>query len=325
MLFSFPFVCYNREGVCLLMSNIAGKDRKKRVQRLKKLIIYGIVAAILLPTVLSIYLGIRLHQTKVQVAELQQELWKASQQAAVSDKSENGTDEVIFQTEEESIRAWENMERPLQQTDKKQNGIRKVYLTFDDGPSTYTGEILDILKEYDVKATFFVVGKGKKSYESLYRRIVEEGHTLGMHSYSHVYADIYDSKEAFVKDVNALQDYLHEVTGIYPEVYRFPGGSSNRASKVPIEELKAYLDEIGVQWYDWNISSGDATAKLDKDQIVTNCVSGLEGYREAVILMHDAANKHSTVEALPEIIEAILDMEDTVIVPITSDTVPIQH
>lgn len=310
------------------MSNRAGKDRKKRVQILKKLILYGILAAILLPTALSIYLGIRTHQLKAQVVSLQQELQNAGQKAQAAQPvgaADGKTADVIFQTEEESIRAWENMERPMQPDDGRQSGIRKVYLTFDDGPSTYTGEILDILKEYDVKATFFVVGKGKKPYEALYRRIVEEGHTLGMHSYSHVYADIYESKEAFVKDVNALQDYLHEVTGIYPEIYRFPGGSSNRAGKVPITELEAYLDEIGVQWYDWNISSGDATARLDKAQIVSNCVSDLEGYRTAVILMHDAANKHSTVEALPEIIETILAMEDTVIVPITSDTVPIQH
>ncbi|MDE6608589.1 MAG: polysaccharide deacetylase family protein [Lachnospiraceae bacterium] len=73
--------------------------------------------------------------------------------------------------------------------------MRKVYLTFDDGPSVYTGEILDILKEYDVKATFFVVGKEGEKYEELYKRIVEEGHTLGMHSYSHKYSEIYETEQ----------------------------------------------------------------------------------------------------------------------------------
>lgn len=310
------------------MPHITSKDRKKRVQRLKKLIVYTVLAAVLLPTVLCIYFGVRVFQLKGQVSGLQQELENLYQQQAVAvvpEPESGSTEGAVILTEEDSIRAWENQEKTMTKTDTAQSGIRKVYLTFDDGPSAYTGEILDILKEYNVKATFFVVGEGKKRYEALYRRIVEEGHTLGMHSYSHVYEDIYSSKEAFVKDVNALQDYLHEVTGVYPEVYRFPGGSSNRAGSVDMQELKTYLNEIGVRWYDWNISSGDATARLGKEQIIQNCVAELEDYRTAVILMHDAADKKSTVEALPEIIEAILEMDDTVIVPITSDTIPIQH
>lgn len=233
--------------------------------------------------------------------------------------------EAVELTEEDSIRAWEEQADSTPASKPSANGIRKVYLTFDDGPSIYTDEILDILKEYNVKATFFVVAEGKESYEDAYRRILEEGHTLGMHSYSHVYREIYQSKEAFIQDVNKLQDYLHEVTGEYPDFYRFPGGSSNRVSTVNMQELEGYLNEIDVTWYDWNISSGDATGHLGKDQIVRNCTAYLSGYDEAVILLHDAGDKRSTVQALPEIIEKILAMEDTVIAPITEDTVPIQH
>ncbi len=181
------------------------------------------------------------------------------------------------------------------------------------------------MKEYDVKATFFVVGEGKEPYEEACRRIVEEGHTLGMHSYSHVYEEIYASKEAFIWDVNVLQDYLYQVTGVHPEIYRFPGGSSNHVSTVEMQELKDYLSEIGIVWYDWNISSGDATGHLSQEEILKNCTSNLENYKEAVILMHDAADKKTTVQALPGIIEAILEMEDTVIVPITKETIPVQH
>ncbi len=306
------------------MSEINVKDRKKRVQRLKKLIIYSILTAIALPSILCCYLTVRVFQLKGQISDLQQELHEQAGSPVVSETAD-AEEEAVILTEEDSIRAWENLEKETTKTEPVQSGIRKVYLTFDDGPSTYTDEILDILKEYDVKATFFVVGEGKAAYKDMYRRIVEEGHTLGMHSYSHVYEDIYSSKEAFVKDVNALQDYLHEMTDVYPEVYRFPGGSSNRAGSVDMEELKSYLNEIGVSWHDWNISSGDATARLDKEQIVQNCVADLEWYRTAVILMHDASDKESTVEALPEIIETILEMDDTVIVPITADTMPIQH
>ena len=153
-----------------------------------------------------------------------------------------------------------------------------------------------------------------------------EGHTLGMHSYSHVYQDIYSSKEAFIGDINKLQEYLHEVTGVYPQIYRFPGGSGNHAGTVDMQELTDYLAEIDVTYYDWNVSSGDATGKkISSDQIIANCTDNLENYRTAVILLHDAADKKSTVEALPGLIEKILSFPDTVIVPITDDIVPVQQ
>lgn len=309
------------------MSEMSVIDRKKRVRRLKKLIIYGVLTAIFLPLLLCGYLAVRVISLKGQVAELSRELSAYTEQAQISetDAGTEPAEKEAFLTEEDSIRAWENQEKEQTAEKPANSGIRKVYLTFDDGPSMYTDEILDILKEYHVKATFFVVGEGKSAYRDMYRRIAEEGHTLGMHSYSHVYQEIYRSKEAFVKDVNELQDYLYELTDTYPEVYRFPGGSSNRAGSVDMQELKAYLDELGISWYDWNVSSGDATGRLSKEQIVSNCVSNLENYHTAVILMHDAADKKTTVEALPEIIETILAMEDTVLVPITPDTVPIQH
>lgn len=311
------------------MSDITNRNRKKRVRLLKRMILGCFMAMVLIPTAASIYLGIRVHCLKAQVESLQQEARAVQAQAQDAAPQQADADAVQDTaeplTEEDSIRAWEAREKNSPALQTASSDIRKVYLTFDDGPSIYTDEILDILKEYHVKATFFVVGKGKASYEDAYRRIVEEGHTLGMHSYSHVYKEIYSSKEAFIRDVNELQDYLHEVTGQYPDVYRFPGGSSNQVSTVDMQELKAYLDEIGVTWYDWNISSGDATGRLSKEQIIRNCTADLDGYGEAVILLHDAADKKTTVQALPEIIETILEMEDTVIVPITGDTIPIQH
>lgn len=308
------------------MSDAMRNDRKKRIRFLKRLILSVLAAAILLPTAVSIVLGVRVHFLRRELSQMQKAL--EAQEAAMTAQTAGDaaqTPDIEAQgelTEEDSIRTWESEAKPAAGT---YSGLHKVYLTFDDGPSIYTDEILDILKEYDVKATFFVVGKDKAAYEGAYRRILEEGHTLGMHSYSHAYQEIYSSKEAFIRDVNELSDYLHEVTGKYPDIYRFPGGSSNRVSTVDIEELKEYLTEIGVTWYDWNVSSGDATGHLSKEKIIQNCTTGLENYGEAVILLHDAADKKSTVEALPEMIETILEMEDTVIVPITADTIPIQH
>lgn len=125
------------------------------------------------------------------------------------------------------------------------NGIRRVYLTFDDGPSANTDRILDILAQYGVKATFFVVGK--EGYTDQYRRIVEDGHTLAMHSYSHRYNEVYASLDSYKADLTKLHDYLYELTGEDCRFVRFPGGSSNTVSKVSMWDL---IDSSRVRiWY----------------------------------------------------------------------------
>ncbi len=204
--------------------------------------------------------------------------------------------------------------------------VRKVYLTFDDGPSGNTSRILDILAEYDVKATFFVVGKEEEQYQELYTRIVDEGHTLGMHSYSHKYDEIYQSVDSFAQDMSKLQEFLYETTGVWCRYCRFPGGSSNTVSRVDMYDLITYLNEQDITYFDWNIASGDASnSYISKEAIISNCISTLPQYQESIILMHDASNKNTTVEALPALIEQIQAMDNTVIVPITEDTEPIQH
>ena len=201
-----------------------------------------------------------------------------------------------------------------------------MYLTFDDGPSSNTGRILDILAEYDVKATFFVVGKEDEKYNALYNRIVEEGHTLGMHSYSHKYDEIYQSVDSYAQDLSKLQEFLYDTTGVWCRYCRFPGGSSNTVSRVDMKELIAYLDEQDITYFDWNIASGDASSSyISADAILYNCIRQIPKFDECIILMHDASNKNTTVQALPTLIEKIQAMEDTIIVPITEDTELIQH
>ena len=201
-----------------------------------------------------------------------------------------------------------------------------VYLTFDDGPSIYTDEILDILAEYDIKATFFVLGKETEKDKERLRRIVDEGHTLGMHSYSHRYSEMYASVEKFAADFHKIQDYLYEVTGVVSKFYRFPGGSSNKVSNADMNELEKFLDEQDVTYFDWNISSGDAdNIDFSVEELVSNSTKNIEKNRTSVILFHDSASKRSTVDALPHVIEKIMAMEDTIILPITQDTEPVQH
>lgn len=204
--------------------------------------------------------------------------------------------------------------------------MKKVYLTFDDGPSIYTSTILDTLKKYDVKATFFVIGHKESFADAAYKRIVAEGHTLAMHSYSHKYSELYQSMDSFVEDTEKLRNLLFEKTGIWCKYYRFPGGSSNTVTNVPIRDLIDYLHENGIQYYDWNIASGDAVkVSLPKEEIISNCVKDLDRFNTCVILLHDTGDRKSTIDALDETIKKILDRGDCVILPITDDTIPIQH
>ena len=183
--------------------------------------------------------------------------------------------------------------------------LKRVYLTFDDGPSSNTAKILDILDEYGVKGTFFVVGRLSDTTTPMYKRIVNEGHAIGMHSYTHKYSEVYKSVDSFVYDVEKIQSLIYEQTGVLSKLYRFPGGSTNTVTRTDISLLKAELDKRDIKYFDWNVLSGDASSTygLPKEAIVRNCTANALGHEEAIILMHDLPEKATTVAALPEIIE----------------------
>ena len=302
-----------------------GPERRKRIERLKKMIVITIAMAILIPTVLCIFMGIQLFKVsgelkslKEQIAIMNDDTLKEQDLPADSDINQDETVNVIGDKIEEETDAEASVPDDV--------NTRKVYLTFDDGPSSYTDEILDILSGYGVKATFFVVGTEEEAYLPMYQRIVEEGHSIGMHSYSHNYAGIYQSLDSFKEDYGKIKGLIKDKTGVDCLLYRFPGGSSNSVGKEHIQEYIAYLDEEGVVYYDWNVSSEDATGVwVSVDTIVKNCTSELEKYNSAYILLHDGASKKNTVEALPQIIEKIQAMENTEIVPITVKSVPVQQ
>jgi len=320
-----------------MADDIDAAKRRKRIQRLKKAIIGVIITAIIVPVITTIIFVCLFLKTRSDLSKLQlqyDDLLSSMEKLRDSIEYEAPSNEVYSTTEViESSRDNDDYEYVVpedsdlpEDVDSVDEGKRHVYLTFDDGPSSNTDRILDILKEYDVKATFFVTGKTDDVSVAAYKRIVEEGHTLGMHSYSHKYSQVYASEEAFATDMNELQEYLYDITGVWSRYYRFPGGSSNTASRVNMNDLIRYLGEQDITYYDWNIVSGDATGYyVSSDTIYANCVSKLDKYSNAFILMHDAAEKNNTVEALPQIIETIQGMEDTEILPIDDTTVPVQH
>jgi len=302
------------------------KKHTDRVNRLRKLIIALLVFVVAVPICVSIILAIAYDRMRSDL------------DSALSDLEwyHNHYQERILTVDEDTTMVTEPeivTEDTPQVSDREpgpeetvvDDDIRRVYLTFDDGPSIYTNEILDILAQYNVKATFFVVGKEESEYREVYDRIVDEGHTIGMHSYSHKYGEIYSSLDDFQVDMHKLQTFIYENTGVWTNLYRFPGGSSNTVSDVDMAVLIDYLNKSGITYYDWNVSCGDADTGKTVDEIVTNVVSGVSKYSNSVVLMHDAQDKHTTVEALPRIIEQIQQMDATVIVPITEDTLPVQH
>lgn len=329
------------------------KEYSSRVKRLRRLIIMAVVLSCLIPTTICLILAVRVDRLRTDIEQTSADLeWYRNRYGsemeilyAAADASDVQTGQIeskimpdysaleysgeFSETDESQEEEYDTdyavVDMSGAQNPEDIEGTRYVYLTFDDGPSSSTGEILDILAQYDVKATFFVCGKPNAEYKALYKRIADEGHTLGMHSYSHKYSVLYASLDSFRADMYKLRSFLYDTTGQWAQFYRFPGGSSNSVSKVEMEELAEYLEGEGVQFFDWNVSAGDDRAGANKDTIYANIVNNVPRFKHCVVLMHDSADKKSTVEALPEIIEAIQSMDDTVIVPITEDTLPVQH
>ena len=206
---------------------------------------------------------------------------------------------------------------------------RVAYLTFDDGPSEYTEEILDILDYYDVKATFFVIYH--KDMADKYKAIVDRGHTIALHTYTHDYKKIYRSEKAFFNEIAQISNYVYSVTGVRSKIIRFPGGSSNTVSrkynKSIMKTLKKSVTENGYVFHDWNVDSTDASGiNRDPDLLVEKVKAGLQKKKPVVdILMHDTGkSKTTTVEALPRIIEAV-QAEGYKIEPLTIESEAIQH
>lgn len=183
---------------------------------------------------------------------------------------------------------------------------KKVYLTFDDGPSDNTDAILDILAEYNVKATFFVVVNDDSHADQL-NRIVKEGHTLGLHSACHVYSKIYKNLFSFEKDVSNVHNTVERITGVDSKYYRFPGGSSNVVSDVSKQACIDYLHDNGYEYYDWNAESCDAEdLSLSPEQLNENVMSSVRNNEgSSVVLMHDLDDHYNTVSALPALIETL--------------------
>lgn len=195
---------------------------------------------------------------------------------------------------------------------KNPDGIKKAYLTFDDGPdNTVTPEILDVLRRYNIKATFFLVGTLIEENQGMARRIYDEGHLLANHSYSHKYNELYADTQTFMTQIDKTQGLIEKIADNpnYPKICRFPGGSHNAGTYGAIkQECKIKLEENGYRHCDWNALNGDAEKASPSEEYVISKLKKTVGENEdVVILMHNSPTKRVTAKTLPEILDYLIE------------------
>lgn len=198
---------------------------------------------------------------------------------------------------------------------------KTMYLTFDDGPSEeYTDMVLDVLKEKNIKATFFVIGEYVRKYPETAKRIAEEGHTIGIHCDVHNYKTLYASVDSYINDFEKAYDTVYEVTGVKAQFFRFPGGSINDYNKAVYKDIIEEMEERGFIYYDWNASLEDATrSKATPEDLINTALETTLGRRRVVMLAHDRIG--NTACAIGDLIDALPEYR---MVPLTSEEEPIQ-
>ena len=222
-------------------------------------------------------------------------------------KQEDINKDIQTKTKEQAAKK-EELEKKLDSYQAKING-KYIYLTFDDGPSIYTKDILNTLDKYNVKATFFVTCSD--NLEEISKEIVKRGHTLALHTCSHKYSYVYSSEDNYFQDLDSISNLVEQYTGIKSKYIRFPGGSSNTVSRAYnrgiMSRLSSMVTERGYKYYDWNVDSNDAGG-ANAEQEYANVIGALQnGNRDVnMVLMHDT--KVSTRDSLDGIIKDALDM-----------------
>ena len=247
-------------------------------------------------------------------------------------KAEQMRIEAEKKAEEEEIMKiaieTQKIEELKKEKQEEENATGIIYLTFDDGPtSDSTPQILDILKDRNIKATFFVLHYDE-NHEQFIKREKNEGHTIALHGYSHSYSEVYPSADTCLENFRKIKEQVYQTTGIESKIIRFPGGSSNIVSKKYCEgvmtELVTRVIEEGYRYFDWNVDSDDAGHAKTSERVYQNVITGIKPGRSNVVLMHDFAGNHKTIDALNDIITWGLE-QGYVFRRITEETPMVTH
>lgn len=284
------------------------------VKFFKRLIITVLVVVVVLPTVLAITFGVLLGKQKQRADWLESVNWALLNNEVLPEEIKD-TDELAkyFQNKPAEFAITPSFDYqikyPYLYYDRPATAPttdKVCYLTFDDGPSPVTMQVLKVLGDYDIKATFFVTGENSVNNADALLAASEAGHTIGVHTYSHVYTDIYQSVDAYLEDFEKMHSRVQELTGTAPGLFRFPGGSINAYNRDVYQELVAEMLRRGFTFYDWNVAADDAVAGgLSRQEIAQNVLNSVGDQERIVVLMHDRQENATTAAALPEIIEEL--------------------
>lgn len=286
------------------------------VRFFKHLILTVLALSILIPTTLSIVFGVSLRRTRVELVELRQIVSQPRQTVPpedepARDEEDPGPEDLTAPPQDEGpqpeLPAYQALYPDLYAPALERNSVdeeKVVYLTFDDGPSSLTPELLKVLERYDVKATFFLTGKDSEACRQRMRDIVDAGHTVGIHSYTHDYNTIYQSVEAYLDDFAKEYSLIQEATGVTPLIFRFPGGSINSYNADIYQEIISEMTRRGFVYFDWNRQTGDAVCtNISARKLAENALDQASSMRRVFLLAHDISGYTHVVDALPRIIE----------------------
>lgn len=282
-------------SICLNVINILRKiyyripERKRYSTLLCGLVVFVIVGSIFCVRVDSE----RAKAAREEALRIEKEMQAEAERKAEEERKKK----------EEARRKSDSLQVGVPVGTFEQGEEKVVYMTFDDGPSENTKKVLEILDQYDAKATFFVTGYNE-SCRPYIKEAYEAGHTIGLHTFSHDYAGIYSSTDAFFRDLEQVGNVVKEQIGFVPCYTRFPGGASNTISanytSGIMTQLTAQVPEKGYQYYDWNWNSGDG-ANISAEEVYQNSIGCEEN--QIILLFHDSTYKQSTIDALPRIMD----------------------
>lgn len=268
-----------------------------------------VIATLLIVEVIAVIGGIKYADHKYA----KEEAIKLQEKAAQIEQAE--AEKKAEKEREEQAKIQERIQKTSQPFNEEQqynilhiykSDTKRVFLTFDDGPSeTVTPLILDLLKEENVPATFFTLGTNVKRHPEIVRREFDEGHYVANHGYSHKYSAVYASPQATFDEYNYTENAIKEALeneNYKSNLFRFPGGSNGGYYDSLKQESKALLRENGIVHLDWNCLSKDAEGAHSTESLIQNIKDTADGKYSVVVLMHDSSDKILTYESLKEVI-----------------------
>ena len=306
----------------------------KKQKRISIKLILLVIVAILVCAFFAIFIGLTMKNDDTEIAKNEKEETNTVAAAEIIEKSPEEKKTLFATAKKESDKPVYDGNHPnLPEHDMNkiktkfvpqfnENGYnlvrdiyfseeKQVFLTFDDGPSKdVTPQILDILKENDVKATFFVLGARVDLYPETLKRAFDEGHYIANHGYSHKYSKIYESKDTVFQEYVECENSIRNALNL-PEynsyLFRFPGGSSGGAYSKIKAEAREHFRSYGIAFTNWNCLTGDAEGKETKEECIQEVINTKGDKNSIILLMHDSNEKTQTVEALPEVIKIFKD------------------